>query len=268
MTKNLKYFISKIIQTKYLLLLILLVGVILRLWNYFNIPFTHDEMSALKRTGFSSFSDLIHQGVKIDAHPPLIQVFLNYWVAIFGRVEWIVKLPFVLVGIASIGLTYSIGRKWFNESVGLIAASFLAVLQFPVMYSLIARPYISGMFLLLMMVYFWSKLIQDSKAKYWKNWSLTLLFSMLCAYNHHFSLLAAGIIGFTGLFLIPRKEILKYSLLLPAGFLLFLPNLSIFMYQLNIGGVGHGWDHLRLRLFWIFYNMFFIIHGGCYGLEY
>lgn len=225
-------------QTKYLLLLVILVGTIIRFWNYFNMPFTYDEMSALNRTGFSSFSDLIHQGVKVDAHPPLIQVFLNYWVAIFGKVEWIVKLPFVLMGIASLGLTYGIGKKWFNESVGLIASSFLTIMQFSVMYSLIARPYISGMFLLLMMVYYWSHLIQNPQEKYWKNWTLTLLFATLCAYNHHFSLLAAGIIGVTGLFLANKKETLKYVLLLPAGFLLFLPNLSIFLYQLNIGGVG------------------------------
>lgn len=233
-----KDILKLIFETRYLLLIIVAVGALVRLWNYSSMPFTYDEMSALKRTGFSSFSDLIHQGVKIDAHPPLIQVFLNYWVAIFGKVEWVVKLPFVLMGIASVVLTFSIGKKWFNETVGLISASFLAVLQFSTMYSIIARPYVSGMFFLLIMVYFWSKIIQNPKENYWKNWTLTLVFASLCAYNHHFSLLAAVIIGITGLFLVHKKEIFKYVLLLPAGFLLFLPNLSIFMYQLNIGGVG------------------------------
>ena len=46
------------------LVLILTVGTVLRFYNYGEIPFTHDEFSALSRLNFNSFSDLIEKGVK------------------------------------------------------------------------------------------------------------------------------------------------------------------------------------------------------------
>ena len=231
-------YISSLIQPKILLWLIVAIAACLRFWNLFNMPYTYDEMSALFRTNFTNFDDLINLGVKIDTHPPGVQVFMYYWTQIFGQREWVVKLPFLLMGLSSIIIAYYIAKNWFNETVALIISAFLATMQFTVMYSQIARPYISGMFLVLMMVYYWSKLIKSPESKFWKNWSLTILFGALCAYNHHFSLLAAGIIGLTGLFLIHTKYLLKYLLLAPFIFVLYLPNLGIFFAQLERGGVG------------------------------
>jgi len=76
-----------------LILLILAAGAILRFYNYSDIPFTHDEFSAVFRTQFSSFHELIARGVVIDTHPAGVQVFLYYWVRLFGISEPIVKLP-------------------------------------------------------------------------------------------------------------------------------------------------------------------------------
>ena len=234
---NNKY-ISFLIQPKILLGVIVIVAACLRFWNLFNMPFTYDEMSALFRTNFTNFEDLINLGVKIDTHPPGVQVFMYYWTQLFGQREWVVKLPFLLMGLTCIIIAYYIAKSWFNETVALITSAFLATMQFTVMYSQIARPYISGMFLVLLMVYFWSKLIKNPEEKFWKNWTLTILFAALCAYNHHFSLLAAGIIGLTGLPLIKSQYLIKYIFLAPVIFLLYLPNLGIFLAQLDRGGVG------------------------------
>lgn len=231
-------FITYLKSSKGLLILIILVGAVLRFWNYFNMPFTYDEMSALLRTNFTNFNDVIEYGVKIDTHPPGVQVFMYYWTQLFGQTEWVVKFPFILMGLASIYLTFLIAQKWFNDTVALITCSMLSVMQFTVMYSQIARPYISGMFLVLCMVYFWSKLLSNPEKHFWKNWSLTILFGGLCAYNHHFSLLTAGLVGLMGVFLINRKYLFKYILIAPAIFLLYLPNIGIFLHQLKRGGVG------------------------------
>ena len=66
----------------FVLVLILLFAAVLRFWNYFEIPFTHDEFSALFRTQFNSFSELIDKGIKIDGHPAGVQMFLYFWVKI------------------------------------------------------------------------------------------------------------------------------------------------------------------------------------------
>lgn len=230
--------IRNYISKNRLLILVILIASVLRFWNFFEIPLTHDEVSALNRTHFDNFTDLIEYGVKADTHPPGVQVFTYYWTKWFGYEQWVVKLPFLLMGIGSLLIAYSIFKKWSNETVALLIISLLATLQFTVMYSQIARPYISGMFLVLCMVYYWDGLVYRPEKHFWKNLILTAIFGAACGYNHHFSLLAAFIIGITGVFVINRKYLIKYLTLGILISILYLPNLSIFLHQLDRGGVG------------------------------
>lgn len=230
--------IKNYISENKLLFVVLIVASILRFWNFFEIPLTHDEVSALNRTHFDNFSDLIEYGVKADTHPPGVQVFTYLWVKTFGYEQWIVKLPFILMGLGSLLISYSIFKRWSNETVALLIISFMATLQFTVMHGQIARPYVSGMFLILCMVYFWNMLVNEPEKYLWKNHILTAVFGAACGYNHHFTLLAAFLIGVTGIFVIDKKHILKYLLVGVLIFLLYLPNLSIFLHQLERGGVG------------------------------
>jgi len=114
------------LSNKIILILIIIVACVLRFYNLFEIPYTHDEFSALFRTRFDTFSELIEKGVIVDTLPAGVQVFLYYWIKIFGEAEWIVKLPFILCGVFSVYLIYIIARKWYNETLALISASFLA----------------------------------------------------------------------------------------------------------------------------------------------
>jgi hypothetical protein len=222
------------------LILILLVAIATRFYNYQEIPYTHDEFSALFRTNFDSFPELIEKGVKGDGHPAGIQVFLYYYTKLFGKSEGIVKLPFMLFGIASVALIFLIARFWYNDTVGLLSASFLASIQYAIVYSQIARPYISGLFFSLLMVYFWSKLIKQPYKRFYLNSLMFVLSAALCAYNHHFSLLFAFIVGISGLFLVRREFLLRYCLSGVLIFVLYIPHLNIFFTQLSIGGV-EGW---------------------------
>ena len=151
-----------------------------------------------------------------------------------------VKLPFTLFGLASVYLYWVIGKKWFSSAAALISASFLAYLQYTVMYSQIARPYASGLFLVMLMVYFWTNLILTPRHKYFLNLLGYVIASALCAYNHHFSLLFCGITALTGLFLIDKSRRLSFVLSWLLIFLLYLPHLPIFFVQLEKGGIG-GW---------------------------
>jgi uncharacterized membrane protein len=223
-----------------LIIIILMIGAGLRCYRLTEIPFTHDEFSAILRTQFSNFSDLIEKGIKIDGHPAGVQVFLYYMVRIFGVSEAILKTPFIICGVLSIWLIYLIGKDWFNATVGLVSASFVAFLQFPVMYSQIARPYASGLCFALMMVFFWTKVIFHPQRKYYLNLAGYIFSGALCAYNHHFSMLFATMVGVTGLFYCPMAKMRQY---IAAGLIiivLYLPHLPILMHQLGIGGI-EGW---------------------------
>ena len=93
------------------------------------------------------------------------------------------------------------------------------------------------------MIYFWTNLIKYPSKKFYKNSILFILSASLCTYNHHFSLLFATIVGLSGLFFIQKKYFVKYIISGVLIFVLYIPHLNIFMYQLSIGGVGgvDGW---------------------------
>lgn len=222
-----------------LLLTIMAVAAVTRFYNLSGIPYTHDELSALLRTRFDSFSELIAGGVKIDGHPALVQVFLYYWTGLFGQAEWVVKLPFILTGMGAVYFAYRIGKRWMNETSGLLAAAFLATSEYTVMYSQIARPYTSGLFLTLLMAYHWGEIV------FFRNYKLRHLIwfpvaAALCAYNHHFSMFTAALIGIGGLFFVGRTFLLKYIGLCIGAFLLYAPHIPILLAQLKTGGIG-GW---------------------------
>ena len=182
---------------EYILLTIILgVGVFLRLFNFSRLPFLNDELSALSRTNYDTFGDIIKFGVMPDGHPAGVQIFLYYWTKLFGNSEIIVKLPFLLCGIGSLILIYLIARLWFNKNTALFSLSLISVMQYHITFSLIARPYISGLFFSLLMVWFWTKFIFTQKKPYLYI-SGFVISGALCAYNHYFSLLFLIIVGFS-----------------------------------------------------------------------
>jgi hypothetical protein len=218
--------------------MIIVVGGILRFYGLADVPFTHDELSAVLRLDFDTFRELIEYSVKEDGHPAGVQVFLYYWSRLFGTTEEVVKLPFLLMGLGSIPLAYYISRKWFNSTVALFVAAYMASLQYLIMYSQIARPYISGLFFCLLMVLFWTRLIFENGRGRMTHATGFILSAAFCSYNHHFSLLFAVIVGVTGLFLVEKRRLYIYAGSLAVIVLLYIPNLPIFFYQFNKGGLN------------------------------
>ena len=223
-----------------LLAVILVVAAILRLWKLEQVPFMHDEFSALLRTRFDNFHDFIQQGVMPDSHPIGVQLFLWGWVKLFGWNEFWVKLPFALMGIGSIYLIYIIGRQWFNRKVGLFSAAFFAVSQFTVFYSQLARPYAAGLFFVLLMAYFWYKVVFGTKTTT-KDYIGFALSAWACSLMQYFSIAQAGLIFLTGLFFLPKERRKAYWLSGIAALVLFAPTLPIFYQQLFVSGSIGGW---------------------------
>jgi len=216
---------------------ILVWGSALRFFNLYELPFTHDEFSTLFRTNFSSFDELIDKGIKVDGHPAGLQIFVYYYKLVFGTKEWAIKIPFLIFGVGSILLIHHIFSKWYNTTIGLISAAYLATLQYFVMYSQIARPYSSGLFFILFLVYIWNKIILKQE-NHWKNYFFYGLSVALCCYNHHFSALLSLIISITGIALSKREQ---QSKLIVTGIfitLLYIPHLPILFAQLKLKGLS------------------------------
>ncbi|MBI9039542.1 MAG: glycosyltransferase family 39 protein [Bacteroidales bacterium] len=95
-----------------------------------------------------------------------------------GFLKAVVRLPFILSGIVSMYLVYLIGKKWFNKNTGLLSALSMAFLQFPLIYSQLARLYSPGLLFSLATVWFWTLLIKDKK-QMGKSFSNNLYFQII-----------------------------------------------------------------------------------------
>ena len=220
-----------------ILLIIILVGVILRLYGIWDFSFTHDELSAVSRLRFDTFSELIEKGVKIDGHPAGIQVFLWFWIKIFGLSEISLRIPFIIMGISCIPLIYFLTKKWFNATAGLFTAAIVAVSQYSIIYSIIARPYIPGLFFMLLLLIIWSRMVFERDYR-WRNVILFGFFTAACAYINQFSMLTAFLTGVTGLFFQKKQTWIKYVIACLISAALYLPAIPIVLYQISMGGPG------------------------------
>ncbi len=246
------------------LLVILFIAALLRLWNYGELPFMHDEFSALFRTQFNSYSELLEKAIRPDAHPAGVQSFLYYWVSIVGFSEVWVKLPFSLMGVASVGLIYCIGKRWFNATTGLFAASLLAMSQYTIFYSQLARPYEPGLFFGLLAVYFWTRIVFDEKPKT-LDYVWFVLAAVATAYVHAFSLLLLMIQALTGFVFVRGKHLRTYLVALIAVTILYLPYLPVFFDQMTYGGVG-GWLGEPDVSFFLDFLSYLFHYSWIYGL--
>src|SRR5258708_31595788 len=119
-----------------ILLAIVVLAAILRLYQLDIHPehFDQDESVvaydawSIWRTGAD------HHGSFLPSHfrafneylPGLAQYITAPFVGILGLDEFSSRLPFALMGVATVFLTASLGRSWFGEKAGLLAALLLA----------------------------------------------------------------------------------------------------------------------------------------------
>ncbi len=219
--------------------LVLATAAFMRFYHFGQIPFMHDEFSAIFRTQYSNIHDLIAYGVKPDSHPPGVQVFLYYWIRWFGLSETSLKWPFALLGVGSVWLMYRVAESWFNKTTALFTAAFLSVIQYTIFYSQLARPYGPGLFFTLLSVLFWTKIVFKHDERF-STFLWFVLASATNAYIHAFTLFFLLVQLATGLIFLKGKLLWKYLAASVTIGVLFLPNLSIFLLQLSRGDIG-GW---------------------------
>lgn len=214
---------------------ILIVAGVLRCYNLSEIPLTNDELSALSRAQYSSFSQLIEFGVQeLDRHPALVQVFIFYYIKWFGISAFAVKLPFIISGLLSIAMAYVLFKKVLNAPTAIVVATYMATAQFFIMHSQTARPYAIG--LLLVLTFAWLLTFLQSP-KYKMVVVVSAFVFMLIASTHYLALFTSIIIGMVAFIAMPSNR-LKLAAIAALAFVLYIPQLPIFYYHIGIGGVG------------------------------
>src|SRR5438874_9634507 len=136
-----------------LLLLILITGSWLRFHNLSETSLSNDELSALTRARYDSCHDLINKGIRTDGHPALVETTLWFIVHHFNDNVLTIRFLFAVAGIFSIVFIFLLSGRWFGKSTALLSAAALSSLQFPLLYSQLARPYSIGLMFVLATTY-------------------------------------------------------------------------------------------------------------------
>lgn len=223
-----------------IILALFLLAFILRV-IHLNFSFSNDELSAIFRAFQPDFNELIQQGVKVDGHPAGVQIFLYYWIHLFGTSEWLIRLPFALFGSIAVVFAFLFAKRKLGLTPALLTAIALTSLEFSLIHSQIARPYSSGLMLAMMAIFFWDKIVfpKNNDRNYFLINSIVLSVLIAAnAYNHYFSALFMFIMAVTGLFYIDRNLLIRYIAICTISVLLFIPHLNISLLQLSYGGVG------------------------------
>lgn len=239
--------------------LILTVAAIFRFYPFGEVSFSNDELSALIRTRYPSFSEMIRGGVYSDFHPAGVQSFLYCWTNLLGENAFLLRLPFIMFGLGSTWLIYRLGSRWFHAAAGLLAAAMFSVLEYSIIYSQLARPYAPGLFFCLLSTWYWTNLYEESLAgrirrQTWIGWTLSMA---VCTHLHYFSLVYAAALGLWGFTFIKGSWRPIYALTGLVIVLLALPEWTIFQEQLKTGDLG-GWlgKPEPTWLFSFFFNVF------------
>ena len=135
-------------QERLALLLIVVAAVLLRAFRLGHQSLWTDEIvSALSADG-RLWWVLTQTSVNSNI-PPLYYAVLHLVMSL-SRQEWVLRLPSLLSGVASVPLFFAIVREWLGSRVALVCAALVAISPFHVWYSQEARPYALLLFLSLL----------------------------------------------------------------------------------------------------------------------
>ncbi|NTW33347.1 MAG: glycosyltransferase family 39 protein [Bacteroidetes bacterium] len=219
-------------KEKSFLFLILIIGTFLRLYNINGLSLSNEEFSAIARAQSGNFQEYLSNEIYNDVYPAGIEFFLYLWIKVFGTSVIMLRLPFVAVGVLSIYFAYKVSARWFNEYSGLFVAAAMCFLEFPLLYSQLAQPFIPGLLFSMLTAWFLTKMVFENKTERKNIIALALSFS-LAAYFHYFALVFNGIMVISFVFFINKDNFKAYLLSIILAIILYIPGIIVLIYHLG-----------------------------------
>lgn len=217
-----------------MILIILIISFVLRLIGL-NQSLWLDEAINVVNAKSLPFWEFVTKYPIGDFHPPGYFAFLWVWIRLFGFSEIAVRMPSVLLGIATIWIVFLLGKDLVSKKVGLVAALLLSVAPLHVYYSQEARMYAFATLAVSLSWYFLIQILSQKKFAIW-GYIASMLLVLSADYIAYLILPAQLIFILWG-----KREYYKKIILLQAVSLLSLiPWLPVFNQQLETGKAAAG----------------------------
>ena len=210
--------------------------VVLCSWNYGGWSITNDELSALNRLNFGSISELISQGILIDGHPALTQLFLYFYTELFGVTTWAIRIPFVIAALVGLLFMYKATSQIISKTAAFLSVLALVQSQFFLNYSQLARPYALGFMACMLLFYRISKLSKEGLKP--SNQIIFILGIVLSFTSHYFAALSGFLLILFGFGITPKQNRKRYLILSFIAAIILLVHLPITLNHLSIGGLS------------------------------
>jgi uncharacterized membrane protein len=224
-------------QSLTIIVLILVVGWLLRIYNLDANSMWGDEVKSFSRASLTDWKTA--QAALISAnHAPLYEwLILHYWLEI-GTTELITRFPGALLSVLTISITYSLGKLAFGELAGLWAAFLLAISPLHVRHARQLRPYALMVLLVTLMVYCLLRAISSQRRWYWIAYSIL---GAAALYTHYFSVFTLAALGlYVAWVAAARRDFVllrRWTMASVATGVMFIPWLNTFRNQLADGAV-------------------------------
>ena len=199
----------RFINTKTLLIVIILLGAILRCYNFWQNSLSLDELATYWTISGNTFKDIIDKCINQLPQSPFYFFIVKLSSRIFGNNEFALRFPSIMGGIISIILIYVIGKNLFNTQVGLFSAFILAINSTHIFESQNARTYSIAVFLTLVSIWFLIKCFQTPSLKYMIGY---VVFTSLILYTNYIFLLMLSFENLYFLYYWITRKHRKYNL--------------------------------------------------------
>lgn len=220
-------------QNKIIPLFVLIFALVLRVISLNQSLWLDEATSVLVARNFS-FGEILSKFSPGDFHPPLYYLILRAWIIVFGSTEIAVRSLSVILGTATVLLVYLLAKKYLTRKVAILASLFMATAPLHIYYSQEARMYALAAFLVSLSVWFFLKIIDNSKNVFlWVGFTLTNILLIYTEYPAAF--LLASYLAF--LFFNKKLGLIfnRWIISITAVALLFLPWIPTMFFQLNTG---------------------------------
>jgi 4-amino-4-deoxy-L-arabinose transferase-like glycosyltransferase len=208
-----------------LLAVFILVALVVRL-PWFDDALYGDEVQAFWDVSGRSLDDTLHlfAGYSTELSPPLF--FVLAWVSgrLFGASAESLRIVSLAAGLATIPLTYVLGRWTLGVWAGLLGAAFVALSPFMIFYSCQARPYALMVMLCLVSTLALLRGVRGGGTRWW---ALYAAASCAAMYTHYTSVFLLAVQFGWALVTQPaaRRPLLAANLAAAVGFGPWLPTL-------------------------------------------
>lgn len=221
-----------------LLAAFIVVGGWLRLTALSRQSLWFDECDVVVRAQ-QSLSAVLHTFTAQGENGPLYNLFLHFWMILFGSSETSVRLPSALAGVLAIPVIYLVGSRTLGRRVGLFSAGLLTISPYHDWYSQEAKMYSIAVLLTLLSTLFFIEALRRN-GRWW--WAAYVIAMSLSFYTHVTTVLI--FVGQCAFFLITwRRWQGRHKSWLVAVALLTLPYLPIALWAGRVVlGAAHTWQ--------------------------